>query len=30
MEAALRFGVFIGIFVLTAVLELLMPRRPRT
>jgi len=30
MEAALRFGVFIGIFALTAVLELLMPRRPRT
>ena len=30
MEAALRLGVFLGVFALTAALEFLLPRRPRT
>jgi hypothetical protein len=30
MEAALRLGVFVLIFALTAVLELVLPRRPKT
>ena len=30
MEAALRLGIFLGVFALTAVLELTLPRRPRT
>src|SRR3954451_19625756 len=29
MEAALRFGIFVGIFAAVAVLELLLPRRPK-
>ena len=30
MEAALRLGIFIGIFVVVAFLELVLPRRPKT
>lgn len=30
MEAVLRLGVFAGVFVATALLELALPRRPRT
>jgi sterol desaturase/sphingolipid hydroxylase (fatty acid hydroxylase superfamily) len=29
MEAALRFGIFVGIFAAVAVLEFLLPRRPK-
>src|SRR4051794_37422145 len=29
MEAALRFGIFVGIFAAVAVLELLLPRQPK-
>src|SRR4051794_1748359 len=29
MEAALRFGIFVGIFAAVAVLELVLPRRPK-
>jgi sterol desaturase/sphingolipid hydroxylase (fatty acid hydroxylase superfamily) len=30
MEASSRLGIFVGVFALTAVLELVVPRRPRT
>lgn len=30
MEAALRFGIFLGIFAVVAVLEFVLPRRPKT
>ena len=30
MEAALRLGIFLGVFALTAMLEFVLPRRPRT
>ncbi|MFO1039325.1 MAG: sterol desaturase family protein [Geminicoccaceae bacterium] len=30
MEAVLRLGVFAGVFVVTALLEVVLPRRPRT
>ncbi|MEB3306513.1 MAG: hypothetical protein VKL58_09910 [Cyanobacteriota bacterium] len=30
MEAALRLGIFLGIFVAVACLEIFLPRRPKT
>ena len=30
MEATLRLGIFLGVFVVLAVLELVLPRRPKT